>query len=176
MTLMFCAFTGDALILRVYGSARVITPQSTEWSSLYALFPPNPGARQIFELSVDMVQTSCGQAVPFFDYRSERDELMYQERAVLSALAAGDIAAVRVALDAIAKLRPTVEQMEQTRVRLNAYAFRARRLAAVAGYVATELAKEVPYYAGAFGSAVLSESIDSGDAIIFASFVSWREE
>ncbi len=75
MTLMFCAFTGSALILRVYGSARVITPTSSEWPELYALFPPNPGARQLFELKVDLVQTSCGQAVPFFDYVSEREEL-----------------------------------------------------------------------------------------------------
>lgn len=75
MTLMFCAFTGNALILRVYGAARLITPDSAEWSPLYALFPPNPGARQLVELSVDLVQTSCGQAVPFFDYVGEREEL-----------------------------------------------------------------------------------------------------
>ena len=31
---------------------------------------------------------------------------------------------------------------------------RARRLASVTGYVGTELAKEVPYYAGAFGAAL----------------------
>jgi NNMT/PNMT/TEMT family protein len=51
--------------------------------------------------------------------------------------------------------------------KLRTPSLRARRLAAVAGYVATELAKEVPYYAGAFGTAVLSESIDSNDALIF---------
>jgi hypothetical protein len=44
---------------------------------------------------------------------------------------------------------------------------RARRIASATGYVATELAKEVPYYATAFGAAVLSESIDSNDALIF---------
>jgi Pyridoxamine 5'-phosphate oxidase len=75
MTLMFCAFTGSALILRVYGAARMIVPASTEWSELYALFTSNPGARQLVELKVDLVQTSCGQAVPFFDYVSEREEL-----------------------------------------------------------------------------------------------------
>lgn len=75
MTLMFCAFTGNALILRVYGQARMITPANSEWAALYALFPANPGARQIFDLSVELVQTSCGQAVPFFDYVREREEL-----------------------------------------------------------------------------------------------------
>jgi Pyridoxamine 5'-phosphate oxidase len=75
MTLMFCAFTGSALILRVYGTARLITPTSSEWPALYQHFTPTPGARQLVELSVELVQTSCGQAVPLFDYVSERDEL-----------------------------------------------------------------------------------------------------
>jgi hypothetical protein len=75
MTLMFCAFTGNALILRVYGAARVIHRNEPEWADLYGLFPPVPGARQVFDLQVDLVQTSCGQAVPFFDYVEEREEL-----------------------------------------------------------------------------------------------------
>jgi len=75
MTLMFCAFTGRALILRIYGTARVIHHGEPEWEALYALFTPLPGARQIFDLKVDMVQTSCGQAVPFMDYVGEREEL-----------------------------------------------------------------------------------------------------
>ena len=44
---------------------------------------------------------------------------------------------------------------------------RARRIAGAVGYVATELAKEAPYYAGAFGAALVSDSISSGDAIVF---------
>jgi hypothetical protein len=44
---------------------------------------------------------------------------------------------------------------------------RARRVAAATGYLATELAKEVPYYAGAFGAAVLTNSVSSNDALIF---------
>ena len=44
---------------------------------------------------------------------------------------------------------------------------RARRLATAGAYVLTEIAKEVPYYAGAFGAAVVSDSVSSGDAIVF---------
>ncbi len=44
---------------------------------------------------------------------------------------------------------------------------RARRIAGATGYVATEIAKEAPYYAGAFGAALVTDSISSGDAIIF---------
>jgi hypothetical protein len=44
---------------------------------------------------------------------------------------------------------------------------RARRLASAGGYVATELAKELPYYAGAFGAALASDGIAARDALIF---------
>lgn len=51
--------------------------------------------------------------------------------------------------------------------RLRTASPRVRRLAASAGYVSTELAKEAPYYAGAFGTAVLSDSVSSNEALIF---------
>jgi hypothetical protein len=44
---------------------------------------------------------------------------------------------------------------------------RTRRVAAAAGYVATELAKEVPYYAGAFGATLASDSLGAHEALIF---------
>ena len=51
--------------------------------------------------------------------------------------------------------------------RLRSTSDRDRRIASAAGYLATELAKEAPYYAGAFGAAVLSDSVSSTDAIVF---------
>jgi hypothetical protein len=44
---------------------------------------------------------------------------------------------------------------------------RARKIAAGTGYAGTELAKEAPYYAGAFGAALLTDSITANDALIF---------
>jgi hypothetical protein len=44
---------------------------------------------------------------------------------------------------------------------------RMRRLASHAGYVATELVKEIPYYAGAFGAALFTDSVSSNDALVF---------
>lgn len=44
---------------------------------------------------------------------------------------------------------------------------RIRRIAASIGYTGTEIAKETPYYVGAFGAAVLSDSISSTEALIF---------
>lgn len=75
MTLMFAAFEGNPLILRIYGTARAVHPRDSGWASLYALFEPLPGARQIFDLRVELVQTSCGFGVPLFDYVGQRDEL-----------------------------------------------------------------------------------------------------
>lgn len=72
MTIMFAAFEGKPLILRLYGSARVIHKNDSEWNSLISLFELPPGARQIFDLSVDLVQTSCGMAVPLYDYVDDR--------------------------------------------------------------------------------------------------------
>ena len=36
------------------------------------LFPAIMGSRQIIEMNVDMVQTSCGFAVPIMDFKEER--------------------------------------------------------------------------------------------------------
>lgn len=76
MTLMFCSFEGEPLILRLYGAARVIHKHDPQWSELISLFPPLPGARQIFDLSIDMVQTSCGFGVPLYTYAGQRQLLL----------------------------------------------------------------------------------------------------
>jgi hypothetical protein len=75
MTIMFAAFEGNPMILRLYGNAKVIHKKDPEWKELFSLFNPIPGARQVFDLAIDLVQTSCGMAVPFFDYIEEREQL-----------------------------------------------------------------------------------------------------
>ena len=47
-----------------------------------------------------------------------------------------------------------------------------RRFASAAGYVVTEVVKEVPYYAGAVGIAIVSDAVTSNDVIIF---LAWSE-
>ncbi len=75
MTLMFCAFEGPPLILRLYGAARVIHKNDADWDALFSHFTPLPGARQIFDLSIDLVQASCGMGVPYYDYTGGRELL-----------------------------------------------------------------------------------------------------
>lgn len=64
MTLMFCAFDGDPLTLRTYGTAEVFHPRDPAWDDLYALFPDYAGARNIYRLKIDLVTTSCGTSIP----------------------------------------------------------------------------------------------------------------
>lgn len=75
MTLMFCAFEGNPLILRLYGRARMAYPRDPEWNAWYTRFKPLPGARQIFVLSIEFALSSCGMSIPYFDYAGERDQL-----------------------------------------------------------------------------------------------------
>lgn len=76
ITLMFCSYHGNPLILRIYGTAKAIHPSDDSWEEHYQHFPNTPGARQIFDVSIEAVQTSCGYAVPLYDYVSQRDRLI----------------------------------------------------------------------------------------------------
>lgn len=75
MTLMWCAFTGPPNIMRAYGHARVIHPRDEEWAQCAKQIEPVLGARQYIRLTVELLQTSCGYAVPFMDYREDRTAL-----------------------------------------------------------------------------------------------------
>lgn len=75
MTVMWCAFEGAPRILRVYGKVETIHPRDTSWDSCTEILAPQLGARQYFKLHIDLVQTSCGYAVPFMDFQEDRTVL-----------------------------------------------------------------------------------------------------
>jgi Pyridoxamine 5'-phosphate oxidase len=76
MTVMFCAFEGPPLILRLYGRGRSHRRGTSGYADLLPRFGAEPlGARQIVVLEIDLVQTSCGYGVPRLDYRGERPGL-----------------------------------------------------------------------------------------------------
>lgn len=75
MTLMWCSFSKRPMIYRAYGTARTIHATDPDWSDLLAHFPTQAGARQIYDVTIDMTQTSCGYAVPFMDFAADRDTL-----------------------------------------------------------------------------------------------------
>lgn len=73
MTIMFCSFVREPLILRLYGAARAVHAVDPEWGELKGLFPAMLGARNIFVLEIDLVQTSCGYGVPLMEFTGQRD-------------------------------------------------------------------------------------------------------
>jgi len=76
ITLMFCNFRQPALILRIYGTGRPVVPWDREWDELAAHFTLLPGTRQIFDIEVETVQTSCGYGVPLMTLERERPTLL----------------------------------------------------------------------------------------------------
>lgn len=76
ITVMFCSFSAQPLILRIYGRGRIVRPADAEWASLRPHFPALAGARQIVLLEVESVQTSCGFAVPVYELKEERRKLV----------------------------------------------------------------------------------------------------
>lgn len=75
ITILFCAFDQPPLILRIYGTGTSVLPQDAQWADLCRHFTPLPGARQIFRVQVDSVQTSCGWGVPVMRFDRERETL-----------------------------------------------------------------------------------------------------
>jgi len=75
MTIMFCAFEGKPMILRLYGESTVYHERDSEFHEYLELFSENVGSRQIIEMDIDLVQISCGFAVPFMDFKEERTTL-----------------------------------------------------------------------------------------------------
>jgi len=75
ITIMFCAFENPALIFRIYGRAIPVLPQDDGWDELAAHFTLLPGTRQIFDIAIDSVQTSCGWGVPMMELVDDRETL-----------------------------------------------------------------------------------------------------
>lgn len=75
MTLMWLGFEKRPMILRAYGTARVLHLRDEEFAKLNDMFPPSHGARQVYDMTVEMMQSSCGYAVPFYDHQGPRNVL-----------------------------------------------------------------------------------------------------
>lgn len=76
ITIMMCNFEQPALILRLYGRGKPVLPQDAEWAELAGHFTLLPGTRQIFDVAVESVQTSCGWGVPIMQIDKERETLV----------------------------------------------------------------------------------------------------
>lgn len=75
ITFMFCSFTRNALILRLYGRGRSARPGDAEFNQYISAFPKIRSARQIILADIDTAQTSCGYGVPEMELTSDRATL-----------------------------------------------------------------------------------------------------
>ncbi|MEU0518246.1 pyridoxamine 5'-phosphate oxidase family protein [Streptosporangium sp. NPDC006007] len=72
ITIMFCAFSGPPNILRLYGTGRVLVPESPGFTELIKRFGPHPGVRSIIVVDCDRISDSCGFSVPFMSFDRDR--------------------------------------------------------------------------------------------------------
>ncbi len=75
ITVMFCAFSGPPLVLRLFGAGTAHPHGSARYEEVVGEFPAVPGARSIVTVAVERVQTSCGFSIPLMEYQDERPTL-----------------------------------------------------------------------------------------------------
>jgi Pyridoxamine 5'-phosphate oxidase len=76
ITIMFCSFTRNSRILRLFGSGRVVRPDDAEFSAIRTHFGSmHPGTRTAIVIDVDRIADACGFAVPYYELLDERPVL-----------------------------------------------------------------------------------------------------
>ena len=106
VTIMFCAFEGRPLIVRLYGRGRVVEPGDGDWDALVARFPEYPGVRSVVVVEVERIADSCGFAVPLYEYQGERSQLIdYAEQKGAEGLEEYKALKNRSSIDGLAGLR-----------------------------------------------------------------------
>lgn len=106
ITILFCAFEGRPLIVRVYGRGRVVEPDDDAWDDLIAEFPEYPGVRSIIVVDLDRIADSCGFAVPLYEHKGERSQLIaYAEKKGPEGMERYKAQKNRASIDGIAGLR-----------------------------------------------------------------------
>jgi len=78
ITVMFVAFEGDPIIMRLYGNMRAIQRDAVPAELLSKFgeeFTSSHGFRAVIVIDVHRVQSSCGFSIPFYDYVGERPVL-----------------------------------------------------------------------------------------------------
>jgi hypothetical protein len=75
ITIMFCAYEGAAMILRLYGTAQVVQFDEPGFEKELSHFPGITRARNIIFVDIERIADSCGWGVPFYEFKGEREQL-----------------------------------------------------------------------------------------------------
>ncbi|OBI02567.1 pyridoxamine 5'-phosphate oxidase family protein [Mycobacterium scrofulaceum] len=73
ITIMFCSFTRNSRILRLFGRGRVVRPDDAEFGDLVGRFgSPHAGVRAVIVVDLERIADACGFAVPYYELVDER--------------------------------------------------------------------------------------------------------
>jgi len=76
ITIMFCSFTRNSRILRLFGTGRTVRPDDAEFETINAHFgKSHPGVRAAIVIDVERIADACGFSVPYYDLVDERPVL-----------------------------------------------------------------------------------------------------
>ena len=76
ITVMFCSFTRNSRILRLFGTGRVVRPDDAEFARVLAHFgDEHAGVRAAIVIEVERIADACGFAVPYYELVGERPVL-----------------------------------------------------------------------------------------------------
>lgn len=75
ITLMVCAFSGAARILRLHGRGEAVAFDQPDYPRLRALFAGETKARAVIVVKLTRIADSCGWGVPFMEFKGEREQL-----------------------------------------------------------------------------------------------------
>ena len=107
ITVMFCSFTRNSRILRLFGTGRVVRPDDTEFPSLAAHFgDKHPGARAVIVIDVERIADACGYAVPYLELVDERPVLDSAHAKATEEKFAGLVERNRHSIDGLPALEP----------------------------------------------------------------------
>lgn len=76
VTILFNAFEGPPRILRLFGTGTVYEYGTKEYESLISPETRKPGSRAAIVIDVYQCQTTCGFAVPIYDFVTHRTQLL----------------------------------------------------------------------------------------------------
>ena len=75
-TLLFNSYEKKAMILRLFCKARVVVLDSKEFTQYLDLFKEQESlVRNFFVFKIYAIESSCGEGIPYMEYKSDRDTL-----------------------------------------------------------------------------------------------------
>ena len=74
--MVFNAFEGKPKILRLFCKATIVEDESEQFHKYLELFNEKKSlVRNFFEFNIYAVESSCGDAIPYMEYKGERTSL-----------------------------------------------------------------------------------------------------